>query len=309
MQALLGVVLPVFLVLGAGYLAVRAGVMSDAAADALMSFAQNFAIPCLLFLAIARLDLSQSFDLPLLFCFYAGATTAFAAGIAAARLLFGRTWPEAVAIGLSCLFSNSVLLGLPITERAYGTAALAGNYGIIALHSPYCYLLGTVVMESVLSGKGGPLRAGLAVARAMARNPIILGIAAGLVVNVARIPIPGVAEEATAMIARAGLPTALFALGGVIARYRPQGDMRVIAMVTAVSLTLHPAITWALAQAVSLDVAGMRSAVVTAAMAPGVNTYIFANLYGQARRVAASSVLIATALSVGTIWVWLLVLP
>jgi predicted permease len=44
-------------------------------------------------------------------------------------------------------------------------------------------------------------------------------------------------------------------------------------------------------------------------MAPGVNAYIFANMYGQARRVAASSVLIATGLTVGTAWLWLSVLP
>jgi predicted permease len=44
-------------------------------------------------------------------------------------------------------------------------------------------------------------------------------------------------------------------------------------------------------------------------MAPGVNAYLFANMYGSARRVAASAVLIATALSILTIWAWLLILP
>ena len=64
-----------------------------------------------------------------------------------------------------------------------------------------------------------------------------------------------------------------------------------------------------LGQAGGLGVAGTRSAILTAAMAPGVNAYIFANMYGRARRVAASSVLIATALSVFTVWGWLAVLP
>jgi malonate transporter len=40
-----------------------------------------------------------------------------------------------------------------------------------------------------------------------------------------------------------------------------------------------------------------------------VNAYLFANLYGAARRVAATTVLIATAISVATIWMWLAVLP
>ena len=52
----------------------------------------------------------------------------------------------------------------------------------------------------------------------------------------------------------------------------------------------------------------MRAAVVTAAMAPGVNTYIFADMYGAARRVVASSILIATALTVASAsaWIWVL---
>jgi predicted permease len=47
----------------------------------------------------------------------------------------------------------------------------------------------------------------------------------------------------------------------------------------------------------------------TAAMAPGINTYVFANMYGKARRVAASAVLMGTGLSIFTVWVWLAVLP
>ncbi|NND41012.1 MAG: AEC family transporter, partial [Silicimonas sp.] len=58
-----------------------------------------------------------------------------------------------------------------------------------------------------------------------------------------------------------------------------------------------------------LDQSSMRSAVLTASMAPGVNTYVFANLYGSARRVAAASVLIATAASIVSVWFWLLILP
>ncbi|MGR3387784.1 MAG: AEC family transporter, partial [Paracoccus sp. (in: a-proteobacteria)] len=46
-----------------------------------------------------------------------------------------------------------------------------------------------------------------------------------------------------------------------------------------------------------------------ASMAPGINAYLFANIYASARRVAASTVLIGTAASVLTIWMWLAILP
>ena len=74
------------------------------------------------------------------------------------------------------------------------------------------------------------------------------------------------------------------------------------------SLLLHPALVWVFGKSVNLPDDLFRSGVLTASMAPGVNGYIFANLYGRAKRVAASSVLIATSLSVLTVWFWLTML-
>lgn len=309
MSALLEVILPVFLLIGFGYAAVWRGLFPDAAVDGLMTFTQGFAIPCLLFRAISTLDLGQSFELPLLASFYAGALAGFLTGLFGARLLFRRTWDDAVAIGFACLFSNSVLLGLPIMERAYGPDALQGNYAIIALHAPFCYLVGMTVME-VVRARGAPARALPGkVLRAMFSNALIVGIALGFAVNLTGLPLPGTVMDAIDMMVRAALPAALFGLGGVLYRYRPEGDLRAILFVCAVSLVLHPAVVWGMGTAFGLDRDAFRSAVVTGAMAPGVNTYVFANMYGAARRVAASGVLLGTALSVLTVWVWLALLP
>lgn len=147
------------------------------------------------------------------------------------------------------------------------------------------------------------------VLRAMFQNALIIGIALGFAVNLSGVPMPGALSDAVDLIARAALPAALFGLGGVLYRYRPEGDMRTICYVVAVSLVLHPAVVWMLAQSGGLRVSGTRSAMLTAAMAPGANAYIFANMYGRARCVVASSVLFATGLSILTVWGWLAVLP
>ncbi len=309
MQALVEVILPVFLVIGFGHLTVRLGLFPDTGVDGLMIFTQRFAIPCLLFSAIATLDLGAVFRPGLLTAFYVGAATGFLAGLLGARFLFGRGWEDAVAVGFCCLFSNSVLLGLPITERAYGAEALAANFAIIALHAPFCYLVGITVMETVRNkGRGVATTLGKVVA-AMTRNGLMIGIALGFVVNLSGVALPGTVAQALGLMVAAALPAALFGLGGVLNRYRPEGDLRLIGMVCAISLGLHPAVVWALGAGLGLDEAQIRSAVLTAAMAPGVNAYIFASLYGRAMRVAASSVLLATAASVVTVWGWLAVLP
>jgi predicted permease len=309
MSNIFTIVLPVFIVMGFGYLAVWRGLFADSAVDGLMKFAQNFAIPCLLFRAISTLDLQQNFDIPLLFSFYSGVVGAFAVGLLGARYLFGRPWEDCVAISFCCLFSNTLLLGLPITERAYGADALLGNYTIIAFHAPFGYALGITAMELVRA-QGTPLRhIPVKVGKAMFSNSLVLGIALGFVVNLGNIPLPVVFTDAVDLMVRAALPAALFGLGGVLYRYRPEGDMRTILFVCAVSLGLHPAIVWTLGSASDLSTEAFRSAVLTASVAPGINAYVFANMYGVAKRVAASAVLVGTGLSILTTALWLGVLP
>ncbi len=308
LQSLIDVILPVFLVIGAGYTATRSGYFTEAHVNGLMRFTQGFAIPCLLFLAIAHLDLSAGFDPRLLVSFYSAAALCFTAGIFGARLIFGREWEDCVAIGFCCLFSNSVLLGLPITERAYGPDNLAGNYAIIAFHSPFCYCVGITVMEIVRNRGHGGTKMVRSVLSAMFKNALILGIALGFVVNLSGLVIPQVVDEALELVTRAALPGALFALGGVLVKYKPEGDLRTIALVCGVSLMLHPSLVWLFGTTTGLPQDLFRSGVLNAAMAPGFNAYIFANMYGRAKRVAASSVLIGTATSILTVWLWLTLL-
>lgn len=309
MQALLDVILPVFIVIGFGYFVAWRGWFSDEAVDGVMKYTQTFAFPCLLFRAISTLDLGEAVNLSLYASFYIGAISGFLAGLFGARLIFGRPWQDSIAIGFCGLFSNSLLLGVPITERAYGADALQANFAIVAVHAPICYGIGLTVMELVRAHGASPLAKAKSILTSIFRNGLILGIVLGFFANLTGITLPEVAGDALDMIARSALPAALFALGGVLYRYRPEGDMATIAMVCAISLILHPTVTYGLGLAFGLSTGQLRSAVLTASMAPGVNAYIFANLYGVAKRVAASSLLLATALSIFTIWIWLAILP
>lgn len=312
MTALLDVILPVFLVIGFGYAAARFGLFSESAVDGLMRFAQNFAVPCLLFRSIATLDLSGAYNTGLLVSFYVGAFSGFALCFAGARWVFRRPLTDSVAIGFAGLFSNSLLLGLPITERAYGVAAMQGNFAIVSIHSPMLYGFGIGLIEWARSRGMGMSAAALSrqIGQAVFSQPLVIGITLGFIVNLSGLPLPGVVWSGVDLMTRAAIPAALFGLGGVLLRYKPEGDRATIALVCAASLIVHPGVTWVLGtQVFSLDTASLRSAVVTAAMAPGVNAYLFAHMYGVGKRVNASAVLIATGLSIGSVWMWLAILP
>ena len=308
MSALLDVIIPVFLIIGFGYCAVWTKLFSEETIDGLMKFTQNFAIPVLLFDAIAKVDLFNVFDLSLFLSFYLGATAGFLIGFLGSRYLFGRPIEDSVAIGFCCLFSNTVMLGLPITERAYGTDALQYNFAIVSIHAPFCYFIGITVMELVKSSEKSIKKNVFVIIKAMFSNALVVGIVLGFIVNILGLSIAETIQASIDMITAVALPAALFGMGGILYQYRPEGDAGPILMVCAVSLIIHPLIVWLTGSKFNLNDAQMRSAVITAAMAPGINTYVFANMYGRARRVASTGVLLSTTLSIGTVWCWLNIL-
>ena len=308
MSALLDVIIPVFLIIGFGYCTVWARLFSIDTIDGLMKFSQNFAIPVLLFNAIAKVDLANVFDLNLFFSFYVGATAGFLIGFLGSHYLFNRPLEDSVAIGFCCLFSNTVMLGLPITERAYGEDALQHNFAIVSIHAPFCYFLGITVMELVKSSEKLIRKKSVVILKAMFSNALVVGIVLGFFINICGISLAKSIQASVDMITAVALPAALFGMGGVLYQYRPAGDIGPIVMVCLVSLLIHPAIVWITGLNLELSDMQLRSAVITAAMAPGINTYVFANMYGKAKRVAPTSVLFSTALSIGTVWVWLNVL-
>ena len=91
------------------------------------------------------------------------------------------------------------------------------------------------------------------------------------------------------IIKEAALPTALFALGGVLYQYRPEGDSLTICFVIFVSIILHPALVCLTSISLSLTIDQIRSTVITAAMAPGIIAFLFASTYRKAQQLVASS--------------------
>lgn len=311
MGALITVILPVFLLIGVGYAATRSGKFPPIAVDGLMQFTQNYAFPCLLFRAVSSFDIGEQFHAPLLLSYYTAAILCFILGFLVALFVFRREPEDAVVIGFCCLFSNTLMLGIPITERAFGPEALEANFAIIAIHAPICYSIGIAMMEAVRARGSGMNPFGIAaqIGRQLVRNPLVIALFLGFVVNLGGISIPEPMLDAVDMMVAASVPAALFAVGGVLVQYKIEGDWRVVLVICFITLLVHPALVWTFGSFAQLDTGQFRSALITAAVAPGINTYVFANIYNRAKRVAASSVLMTTSLSLFTVWFWLSILP
>ena len=283
----------------------RSGAFGASGVDGLLAFTVRFAVPVFLFLKMYELELDTAFNWATLVSFYVGAISCFVLGVVFARAI-GRRPGESIAIGFGAFFSNTVLVGIPVMERAYGPAALEPMFGVIALHAPTVYTMGMIAMEMSRQGGEGALAALRRAGRSIVRNGLMIGILSGLALNLASISLPEFVLDAAKLLAAAALPAALFGMGGALTRYRLQSEISPALVIAALSLGLHPLIAYIGAVHVfALEPPFVRAAVITAAMPAGMNVYIFAAMYNRAEGVAASTVLLSTALAVLTISGWL----
>lgn len=305
---ILNIIAPVFLVIGAGYLSIRRGFFADDMVDGLMKFAIQIAVPCLLFRATSTLDLGAAYEWRMMLAFYSAAAISFGTVSVLAFSVFKRHPGESVAIGFGALFSNTVLLGLPISERAWGIENLSTAYAIISIHAPFCYLLGITSMEIVRSDGRSWSQTTAVVTRAMFSNSLMIGIGLGFIVNLSGITLPEILVSSVDILSSAALPAALFGLGGVLTRYKLTHAAGEVGTVTFFSLFAHPGLTWMFCLIFGVADNISSTAILIAAMAPGINSYLFANMYQRGQSIAASTVLLATALSIVSVsgWLWVL---
>lgn len=303
------VILPIFGLMGLGYFAVLKQLYPAEGVRSLIAFVNNFATPCLLFHSISTSDFRSAFNLSIIGPFYFGAIVCFIIGIVIAQRVFGNRPGESVAVGFSGTFTNTVLVGLPILTRAYGSDALPVTLSIIGLHGAILLTVGMITMELV-KRDGQPLGKTLVVAvRRVVSNPLIWGIAAGIIGSLLEIKLIEPAEAFFVMMSQAVVPAALFGIGGALVEFKLSENWKQALVASLIKLILHPAIAYVLmvwVLHVPLEIA--RYGILLAAMPAGVNIYVFATYYDRGVSVATNTILIATVLSAVTITGWLYLL-
>jgi predicted permease len=122
------IVVPVFVLVIVGYAFAKIGLVTDSVIDGLMRFGVLIAIPCLLFRTIYSLDLNTAFEWRSLVAYYAGAVGCFVIAFVIFQFGFKKRPGESIGIAFSVLFSNLVMLGVPISERAWGLEFMTPNF-------------------------------------------------------------------------------------------------------------------------------------------------------------------------------------
>ncbi len=309
MLAIVNVILPVFALMVLGYSAVRFRLFPAEGVRGLVMFVNNFATPCLLFYAMATSDFTTTFNWSVIGSFYAGALVVFASGILISQHVFKDRPGESVASGFSGTFTNTVLIGIPILQRAYGEDALVTAFSIIAFHASMLITLGMLVMEFARRD-GAALHKTLWVAfQRIIANPLLWGIALGVAVNLLNIGLIEPVNAFVTMMAAAVTPAALFGLGGALNEYRLSDSWAQSLAMSLLKLLVQPAAVFAVAHlGFGLTGLPLQVAVMMAALPTGSNALLFAQRYQTLASEATATIVFSTLAFVGTATAWLALL-
>lgn len=306
-------IFPVFLIIIAGYSAGRFGVVPTDSAQAISKMVIWVMVPALMFRIVATADWHAIWDGSFAISSLLGSCILFAAGLAIGRLRGLNTVDMAID-GLNASYSNAAFLGLPILAIAIGpqtspyvlfaaTATLAGLFCI------------AVILAEMASGREdghGFYRAVLKALSSVARNPLLVSPALGLLWWTTGWKLPQAADRFLEMAGNAASPTALIGIGLLLAQrslWQAMANRFVLAL-SFLKLVVHPLVTAVIAVPIlHMPRTLALTAILIAAMPIGTGPFMMTGMYARDGSVTSGTILVSTMMSVFTITLILTFFP
>jgi len=289
----LGLTAPLFLLVLGGWALIRVARWDDSTGEALVRFVFGAALPAMLFRLMNSRGELAAVDARLLVAFFGGCLLVFALGRLLAWKLFGLDGVAQSVFALGGVFSNNVLLGLPVAHMLLGEAALPAAALVLVFNSLILWTLVTVSVEWARHGELS-LRGFGATLKSVLKNPIVVAILAGTLSGAGGFALPAFLERTLDMLADVAAPLALVALGMGLAKYSVREGLPLASAITVLKLLVQPLVVWALALALGLPALETQVVVLLASIAVGVNVYLMAVQFGALQGAVAGSLVLST---------------
>lgn len=306
-------VLPIFVLIAIGWLAVTVKLLKAEVGDALSDFVFKIAVPVLLFRTVARADFHGASPWGLWVAYFFGVLVTWTVGHLLATRVFKRDTRLGVVAGVSSAFANNVFIGLPLVDRVLDDEGVVALSILLSVHLPVMMVAGTLMMERAerkVEGKPGRgLPAILAqVGRNLIRNPLVIGLVAGSLFRLTGLPTGGAPGIVIDQIAGIAGPAALLSMGMAVKKYGFSGHVGPAVTLSALKLVLMPACVFLAAHLLGLPPTWTAAIVLTSAVPTGVNAYLIASHFGVGHGLASSVITLTTALGAITVTAWALAL-
>lgn len=289
---------PLFLLVLLGFGLSRFG-WPRTASDALTRFVFTVAVPTLLFRLMSDFSRLPRVDGHLLVAFFGGCLLVYALGRIVGASLFHMDSVHQSVFAMGGIFSNNVLLGIPLAKVTLGDAAMPAVSLVLVFNSLVLWTLVTVSVEWArhrdfsLSGFGRT-------ARGVIANPIVASILAGTVFGFTGLPLPGVVDRTLAMVSDAAVPLSLIVLGMGLAEFDIRSGWRESAAIAVLKMLAQPLSVYGLARVLALPQVETAAVVLLAALPVGANVYLMARQFDALTGPVASAIVLTTVVAAFT---------
>jgi predicted permease len=289
---------PLFLLVLLGFGLSRFG-WPRTASDALTRFVFTVAVPTLLFRLMSDFSRLPRVDGHLLVAFFGGCLLVYALGRIVGASLFHMDSVHQSVFAMGGIFSNNVLLGIPLAKVTLGDAAMPAVSLVLVFNSLVLWTLITLSVEWArhrdfsLSGFGRT-------ARGVIANPIVASILAGTVFGFTGLPLPGVVDRTLAMVSDAAVPLSLIVLGMGLAEFDIRSGWRESAAIAVLKMLAQPLSVYGLARVLALPQVETAAVVLLAALPVGANVYLMARQFDALTGPVASAIVLTTVVAAFT---------
>lgn len=298
LDPVLGAVLPVFGLVGCGYLAGRFRIVTQASSAALNQFVYAFALPAMLFVAVYRGSLDEILSGAFLLAVIAATLGTAAVGFLISSLS-GAPPAESTMRALNASFANTGYLGIPLVTVAYGeVAALPAALATVATNF-VSFALAIVCLELFVNPHRGGVRRAL---RGVVMSPLIWPIALAVLLVALQVRIPLPVERLATLLAAAAGPCALFAIGLFVSQLSIRAGAVASWQSTVLKLALHPLLMALLVFLVlEIDPLWAKIAVVCASLPLGATAFVLAQRYQLLEAETSTGAVVSTVASLLTV--------
>lgn len=288
--------LPLFVLIVLGYGLIRWGKWPATITDGMTRFVFSLALPAMLFRMMCDFSQRSAVDARLLIAFFGSCLIVFVIGRIAARRIFKLDGVSGSVFALGGIFSNNVMLGLPIATVMLGEEAIPSVALVLVFNGLILWTLVTISIEWARNGSP-TLQGFIKTARSVLTNPLIIGILSGTLFSLTGLPLPVFVDQPVSMLGQVAAPLSLVVLGMGLAEYRISEGWQLSSAICFLKLIVQPMVVWLLAWSMDLPPMETRVVVLLGSMAVGVNVYLMSRQFNVLTGPAATSLVMSTALA------------
>lgn len=301
----LNATVPIFLMMILGLLFKKIGWIDDDFASKMNKFVFLVPLPVLVFEDLATVDFSKVWDFRfVIFCF---AVTFISIGISAAVSFL---WKDKSIQGefiQASYRSSAALLGIAFIQNIYGDAGMAP---LMIIGSVPLYNIMAVVVLSFFQPQPQKMtrEVWLRTLKGIITNPIIIGIAAGLIWSAFRIPMPEIMAKTVSNIGSCATPLGLMAMGATFDIRKAFKKVKPAAVAAAMKLVGFAALFLPAAVMLGFRREQLVAILIMLGSATTVSCYVMAKNMGHEGTLTSSTVMLTTLFSAFTVTGWLYIL-